>query len=93
MIEHISNYYKVSVSRCGITMICQVSSEKKAKETERMMMEDAVVDLKVVRYCFNPDKIFIIRKPNITPFLGFKRGTKKIPNEESIPYPYVQYDE
>jgi len=78
MIEAISNYYKVSVSRCGITMICQVSSEKKAKETERMMMEDAVVDLKVFRYCFNPDKIFIIRKPNITPFLDFKRGTKKI---------------
>lgn len=77
MIEHISNYYKVVVSRCGITMICQVSSEKKAMETQRMMTEDAVVDLKVFRYCFNPDKIFIIRKPNITPFLGFKRGTKK----------------
>ena len=77
MIEQVSNYYKVNVSRCGIHMQCQVSSETKAKEIERSMMEDAVVDLKVVRYCFNPNKIFIIRKPNITPFLGYKRGTKK----------------
>jgi hypothetical protein len=67
MIVQSGEYYRVSVKRSDIRLVCSVSTYEQAKETERMMTEDAIVDLRHYRYCFNPGKIFIIKKPNITP--------------------------
>ena len=76
MIEQRDNTWRVKFYRKGIMMECFVKTEKEAKETERMMMEDSIVDLRAYRYCFG-EKIFIIRKPNVTPYLGFRRGNKE----------------
>jgi len=75
MIEPSGKAWSVKFYRQGIMMKCIVKTEKEAKEIERMMIEDNVVDLRSYRYCFNEDKIFIIRKPNITPHLDFRRGS------------------
>lgn len=67
MIVRADAYYRVTEYRNGIVMVCSVSTQKKAEEMERMMQKDQIVDLRHYRYIFHPDRIYIIKKPNITP--------------------------
>jgi hypothetical protein len=74
MIDPNGKAWRVMIHRQGIKMECIVKTETEAKEIERMMKEDTIVDLRAYRYCFG-EKIFIIRKPNTSPHLGFRRAS------------------
>lgn len=59
----IDNGYFITYVREGIRMRRRNKTMKDAEETLRMMAYDTIVDLPRVKYIFNTDKIFIIRKP------------------------------
>lgn len=56
--------FYVTHMRSGIRMSRRCRSFEQAQEALRSMQEDNVVDLPRKRLLFNPDKIFIIHKPN-----------------------------
>ena len=59
----IDDGFFITYVREGIRMRRRNKTIKEAEETLRMMAYDTIVDLPRVKYIFNPDKIFIIRKP------------------------------
>lgn len=59
----IDNGFYITYVREGIRMRRRNKTMKEAEETLRMMVNDTIVDLPRVRFIFNPDKIFIIKKP------------------------------
>jgi len=62
----VGNGYFIHFERSGIVMRCRKRTLREAEKTLKSMAEDSIVDLPSVRFYFQPDKILILRKPNLT---------------------------
>lgn len=62
----VGNGFFIHFEREGIVMRCRKRTREDAERCLKSMKEDSIVDLRSVRYYFQPNRILILRKPKIT---------------------------
>ena len=62
----VGNGFFIHFEREGIVMRCRKRTREDAERCLKSMKEDSIVDLRSVRYYFQPNRILILRKPNYT---------------------------
>jgi len=62
----VGNGFFIHFEREGIVMRCRKRTREEAERCLKSMKEDSIVDLRSVRYYFEPNRILILRKPNYT---------------------------